>query len=522
MGKRLRILVVEDSEDDVALLIRELRRGGFDPAHERVDTAQAMEAALDASEWDVVISDHNMPQFSASQALALLQKKQLDVPFIILSGSISEEIAVAAMRAGAHDFITKGNLARLVPAVERERREAEMRRTRKSIEAQLIQAQKMEAVGRLAGGIAHDFNNFLSVILGYSDFVAGALKEGAATENLKADVEEIKSAAKKAASLTRQLLAFSRRQVLQPVVMDLNATVSNMEKMCQRLIGEDIDIVTDLDPGLEAINADPGQMEQMIMNLAVNARDAMPNGGQLTIRTKNVEIGARGIPSAAFPVRPGPYVVLTVADTGAGMTPEVKSRIFEPFFTTKEKGKGTGLGLATVFGTVKQSGGYIVADSEPGRGAAFSIYLPSVTEAVVPAPSSSSPSARLAGSETILIVEDEEKIRGMVRKFLEMRGYTVFEAAGGHEALRLAQDRKKPFDLLVTDLVMPEMNGLELSSRLKSASPSTKILYMTGYTDHAILRQEVPEFQSNVLMKPFTSQELNKKVREVLDGPRAE
>ncbi len=392
------------------------------------------------------------------------------------------------------------------------------KRTRELSQAQdqLRQAQKMEAVGRLAGGVAHDFNNLLTAIMGYSDLLMSGLAEG---DPRRGDLEQIKHAADRAASLTRQLLAFSRRQVLQPRVLDLNAVVGSIEKMLQRLIGEDIDLVTVLDPALGRVKADPGQLEQILMNLAVNARDAMPQGGKLTIETTNVELdGAYAGQHVA--VRPGSYVMMAVSDTGCGMDAETRSHLFEPFFTTKEVGKGTGLGLATVYGIVKQSGGSIWAYSEPGRGATFKIYLPRFEESagaqVVVAP----PAKSVGGSETILLVEDDEAVRSLAGDVLQRHGYTVLEARHGAEALVISERHAGPIALMLTDVVMPGKRGHEVAGQLAAGRPDMKVLYMSGYTDNGIVHQGVLDAGMAFLAKPFTPSALARKVREVLDAPR--
>ena len=383
MSTALKVLIVEDSPDDAALVLRELRRGGYEPVSERVETAEAMNAALERAEWDVILSDYTMPHFSALQALETLKSKQLDIPFIIISGTIGEETAVLALKAGAQDYLIKGRLARLVPALDREIREAHSRLERKLAEAenrkleeQFHQAQKMEAVGRLAGGLAHDFNNFLSAINGYCQMMLNTLDRSDPT---RAWLEEIKKAGDHAASLMRELLAFSRQHVLVTQVLDLNEVVAGVENMLRHLIGKDIDLVTLAAPALWQVKADAARIKQVIVNLAVNARDAMPGGGRLTIETSNVELDAASAQRHPS-ITPGRYVMLAVSDTGIGMDAQTQAHVFEPFFTTKDEGKGTGLGLAIVYGTVKQSGGAVWIDSELGQGAKFTIYLPQAEE----------------------------------------------------------------------------------------------------------------------------------------------
>jgi len=383
------------------------------------------------------------------------------------------------------------------------------------LQAQLMQAQKMEAVGRLAGGVAHDFNNLLTVIISYSDLL---LEDLGRDDPKREDVAAVRKAAEGAAALTHQLLAFSRQQVLQPKVLDVNATVANTEKLLRRLIGEDIQLVAKLGSGLGSVKADPGQIEQVIMNLAVNARDAMPAGGQLTIETANVEMDeayVRGHPLA----QPGRYVMLAVSDTGTGMDEQTKAHIFEPFFTTKELGKGTGLGLATVYGIVKQSGGFIWLYSEPGHGTSFKIYMPRVDESAERAtPAAAAPLPR--GTETILVVEDAPAVRAVTRQVLERQGYTVLEAPNGGAALVLATKHHGPIHLLLTDVVMPGVNGRQLAEQLARPRPDMMVLFTSGYTDDSVVRHGVLESGIAYLQKPFTPDGVARKVREVLDSSR--
>jgi two-component system cell cycle sensor histidine kinase/response regulator CckA len=633
VAEALRVLIAEDSEDDALLLVRELRRGGYALTYERVDSAAAMTAALDRQTWDLVIGDHSMPHFGGLAALALVRERTLDIPFICVSGTITEEMAVNAMRAGANDWVTKGQLKRLLPAIERELREAKGRAALRATEAsyttlvqhapigiyrsspdggflavnaalvrmlghdsaadvlaldlahdvyadpaerdrllardsyteheydeveatwkrkdgrlltlqlnvrvardadgrveyyetfvrdltdqrrlqqQLVQSQKMEAVGRLAGGIAHDFNNLLTVITSYSDLL---LEDLAPTDPMRQDVEQVRHAADGAAALTRQLLAFSRQQVLAPRVVNLSAVVQSVEKMLHRVIGEDVELVTSLAPDLGAVKADVGQLEQVLMNLAVNARDAMPTGGKLTLETANVEHDpdyARE--QEASPVRR--FVMLAVSDTGVGMDEATKARIFEPFFTTKEPGKGTGLGLATVYGIVQQSGGFIWVYSELGRGTSFKIYLPQVDAPPDAAGVAATELPR--GTETVLLVEDAPAVRAAVRQVLERQGYTVLEAPHGNAALALATAHDGPIHLLLTDVVMPGLSGRQVADQLKQLRPDTRVLYASGYTDDAVVRHGVLEAGIAYLQKPFTTGSLARKVRETLDRP---
>jgi two-component system cell cycle sensor histidine kinase/response regulator CckA len=818
MGKPLRVLVVEDSEDDALLVMRELRRNGYDPTFDRVETSEAMKAVLTRQTWDVVISDYRMPRFSAPAALALLTETGIDLPFIVISGTIGEETAVETMKAGAHDYLMKDNLNRLVPAIDRELREAQVRRERKRTEEELHlseqryrslidsardviytlspdgmisslnpafeaitgwlrdewigksftsiihpddrtvaeklhflslqgelppllelriltkrndfvigeflsvpqleqgrvvqilgigrditkrkqaeervlrqkamleginkilretlmsehekdiartfldvaqqltdsklgfvceinqsgrlgtiaisdlgwdacsisketgnlmvndmeirgirgkviqegrsmifnepashpdwistpeghpaitcfmgiplkregrilgmialankehgydiadqedletlsisfvealnrnreardreslleqfrQAQKMEAVGKLAGGIAHDFNNLITIIKGYGQISIDELKEG---DPLKANLREIHKAAERAAALTRQLLAFSRRQIMEMKILNINGILADIEKMLRRIIGEDIQLVTVLAEDVGSVKSDPGQIEQVILNLAVNAKDAMPSGGTLTIETANAELDEAYARHHAA-VTPGLYVMVSVSDTGVGMTQEVRERVFEPFFTTKEMGKGTGLGLSTVYGIVKQSGGNIWVYSEPGMGTTFKIYLPRVDEPLSEMESRVIVEELPFGSQTILIVEDEDEVRRLATLILRKQGYNVLEASNGGEALLICERHKSPIDLLLTDVVMPGMSGREVAKRLARLHQVMKVLYMSGYTDNAVAHHGILEKGIAYIQKPFTVRDLAAKVREVLD-----
>ncbi|MEP6572297.1 MAG: PAS domain S-box protein [Gemmatimonadota bacterium] len=384
---------------------------------------------------------------------------------------------------------------------------------RRALEGQLRQAQKMEAVGRLAGGVAHDFNNILTAITGYCDLLREDLSPGHPGID---DVVEIRLAADRAAGLTRQLLAFSRQQVLEPRVLDLGELVHNLDRMLRRLLGEDVDLVTHVNPALGAVKADPGQVEQVLMNLAVNGRDAMPEGGKLVIDVRNAGIDSAFAASHAG-MRPGAYVLLSVRDSGTGMNEATKARLFEPFFTTKDKGKGTGLGLSTVYGIVKQSEGFIDVQSELGRGSTFTVYLPRVEEAVESSSTDAPPDGVACGTETILLAEDDATVRGIVSSVLTRAGYRVLTAKSGAEALLIAAEYPRPIHMLVTDVVMPGLGGRDLAMRLLLARPGLRVLYMSGYTDDEVLRRGIVERTSAYLRKPFSPDLLLRKVRAEAD-----
>jgi two-component system cell cycle sensor histidine kinase/response regulator CckA len=644
--EHLRLLLVEDTDDDAALIVRAVKQAGYQLVVARVQTADEMRAALQSGEVDLVISDHSLPHFSSAAALACLRDRGLDLPFIVVSGTIDEESAVTILRAGAHDFVTKQNLARLGPAIRRELQEArnrverrdalrdlrvqrdflrlvldttpnlicvkdwdgrftlanlaladlcgtsgeqlvgkrvsdfnhfpaevaEILRTDREVmstlqpqlvaseaatdartgeirwfetrrvplvmpgsppqvleigmditerrnvesalrvsEEQLRQAQKMEAVGQLAGGIAHDFNNLLTVILGYCELLLDQIRD---QPDIAADLEEIRKAGQRARSLTGQLLAFSRKQLLELRSVDLNHIVAEVERMLSRVIGEDIRLETAGDPLLQKVRADPSQIHQVLMNLAVNARDAMPCGGTLRITTANVATPPELSRAASAMTS---CVALTVSDTGVGMTPEVCARIFEPFFTTKGVGKGTGLGLSMVYGVVTQSGGHIAVKSERDRGTTFTIYLPAAQEDLEQRDHTQA-AILLGGTETVLLVEDEQAIRELVRKVLTGYGYDVLEAADVADAVGIADRHPNRIHLLLTDIVMPRMSGPELAQRLVPRRPDMRVLYMSGFSNGLGTSFGTTSEGVSFLSKPFTPQGLAEKVRNCLNG----
>ncbi len=633
MDDRFRLLLIDDNPDDRLLIRRALTREFAELEIAEVSDAPSLARALDDGRYDLVITDYGLGFTDGFTLLDSLKAQWPDCPVILCTGTLSEEIAVEALRKGLDDYVLKdprrfmrlpaavrsaidharqraaaraaesryhelfdgapvgllrslpdgrivaanaaaarilgyqgvaalldanaGGLcaepedrARMIAALERgetvHNLEIQGRRVdgalvwvsingrpvkdagglsqyfewsltditeRRHLESQLRQAQKMEAVGQLAGGVAHDFNNLLTVIGGRCYLMLGKMP---GDDPLRREVELVRGAAERAARLTHQLLAFSRKQVLEPRVLDLDETVTGIEPLLRRLIGEHIEIVVARQAALGHVKADAGQLEQVILNLSVNARDAMPQGGRLTLETATVtvdEAAARRGPDLV----PGRYVVLSVRDTGHGMDAATRAQIFEPFFTTKEVGKGTGLGLATVYGIVKQSGGFIEVESEPGRGACFKVHLPQVEETVAVTAEVKAPGSRLRGTETVLLVEDDESLRTLAREILTVLGYAVVEAASPREALRRHQTHPGPIHLLLTDVVMPEMNGRQLADQLKIARADLRVLFMSGYTG-AALAQRDGELGGHFLPKPFTPDGLSRRVREVLDG----
>jgi len=634
----LKALVADDSNVDAELAVRELERAGIEVSWRRVETAIDMAAALAAEPWDVVLSDFKMPQFSGLEALALVHDCDPDLPFILVSGAVGEDLAAEIMRAGAHDYVSKDRLYRLAPAVRRELRDAHTRRAhrraeldlrkmalvveqipsvvvitnlegkieyanrrfteltgytlaevvgqthrilksdhtkpeqytllwdtlrsghewhgvfhqrrkdgttyeeeatigpmrdeqgrtthylkvgedvtaKRGLEQQFRQAQKMEAVGRLAGGVAHDFNNLLTVISGFTEMAMSGLD---AKDPLWHDLEQVAIAGDRGAALTRQLLAFSRKQPLEPQSFVLSKVVREAESMVRRLVGEDVTI--DLrapDEDASTILAEPGQIEQVLMNLVVNARDAMPTGGRLTIRTSSFQFDAE---TAAQHVKitPGHYTMLSVADTGHGMTPEVLSEIFEPFFTTKGVGKGSGLGLSTAYGIASQLGGTIEVFTTLEQGSRFDVYLPVTAPVAGASTGTGGALVDAAGTETILVVDDEQPVARFAQRMLTAAGYTVLTAHHAGEALVVSEKYAAPIHLVLTDVIMPQMSGRELADRLVQLRPELRVLYMSGYTDDILNNNDALGAERQLLRKPFTGELLLRKVRDVLDQP---
>jgi signal transduction histidine kinase len=514
MGIPLRVLMIEDSEDDAALLLRELRRGGFDVIHERVETSTALIAALNNQKWELVISDHSMPHFSGIDALNVLRSNGSEMPFIFVSGTMGEEAAVAALKDGAQDYLMKTNLKRLVPAVQRELREAKERQERKQLERQVQQLHKFEAIGRLAGGIAHDFNNVISAILGWAELCH---EEAKPDTHLHERLQKIMDQTKRAAGLTSQLLSFARRQILQPKKIDLNIHVLQGMSLLRRVIGEHITVTVQTARDLNVTLVDPVQADQVLMNLCLNARDAMPNGGQLIINTSNIEIGEE-FRSLHTYARPGSYVLLSVSDNGIGMDRETAEQIFEPFFTTKEMGKGTGLGLATVYGIVKQHGGFIEVESASGKGTTFQVYLPATNGAPEAREAQSEEKAR-RGSETILLAEDHDGLRQSAQEMLEALGYRVIVAADGPQAVQLFQANCEQVGLVVLDVVMPGLSGPDAFLQMTALEPKLPVVFTTGYTSEVGSLTGMLEKGASFLQKPYSQRSLGQMIRDVLDHP---
>ena len=560
----MKILIVDDDSNGLYMLEVMLKGSGYEVAS-AANGAEALEK-LNAEEFDVIVADILMPVMDGFQLCRKVKgNKDLNhILFIFYTATHTEEKdEELALQMGADKFIRKpvepdefikiiqgviGDMEKgkgkpkkadleeekevfnlysesLVKKLEKKmldlEREINQRKLaeeeRKKLEEELRQAQKMEAIGTLAGGVAHDFNNILTIIIGNADL---ALKNVVKDDPLREDLGEIKIAAERAASLTRQLIAFSRKQIITPRVLDLNELLTDIEKkMLSRLVGEDVELLTIPEPALWQVQVDPGQMEQVIMNLAINARDAMPTGGKLTIETANIDLAENYFYNHGIKKQPGPYVMLAVSDTGSGMDEKIKEHIFDPFFTTKVqgKGKGTGLGLSTVYGIVKQNNGFVWVYSEPDQGTTFKVYLPKVEGDADSEEKQRTPVVELGGSETVLIVEDDDSLRKLARNALQQHEYRVLDAENGEDALRVSQEHEGPIDLMITDVVMPKMGGKEAADRLRPLYPQMKVIYMSGYTDNAIVHHGVLAPGLNFIEKPFSPEGLAHKVREVLD-----
>ena len=516
--RQLRILVIDDDPQALDLVELALADAHFKRTIEVMSTATSGLHRIKADEHDVYIVDHRLPDGTGVSLIHEAKAAGIDKPFILITGFGSSSLDEAALNEGAADYVEKHLLGtHLERSIRYATRNWQTHRDLLDREEQLRHAQKMEGIGRLAGGVAHDFNNLLTAIIGFTDLIIERLDPLHAVAD---DVREIRKAADQAAALTRQLLAFSRRQFLEPRVLDLNEVVTGLIRMLPRLIGEHIETTTRLAPHLGRIWADQSQMDQILVNLVLNARDAMPAGGRLTIETANVVFDDQQLRAEGLTIEPGRYALLTITDTGVGMDAGVRARAFEPFFTTKPHGKGTGLGLATVYGIVDQSGGSIALDSAPGRGASVRIYLPVTStlsgrldqaEAVPPLSGS--------GTETLLLVEDNESVRQVSAEALRRRGYTVHEARNAEEAIQWTGRAESMPELLVTDVVMPGMSGPQLAAALLAESPSLKVLYMSGFTEDAAAVQGNFWGSIPLLQKPFTPGQLAERVRFALDLP---
>jgi two-component system cell cycle sensor histidine kinase/response regulator CckA len=512
MATPLRVLIIEDSENDCRLLLSALQRGGYDVSHKRVYDAEALGEGLEEAQWDIVISDYSMPGFKGTDALAMVRKKGLDVPFVFLSGTIGEETAVNAMRAGAQDYVIKGKAARLLPAIQRELREAEARHERKQLEQRLRRLEKFEALGKLAGGVAHDFNNVIGAIMGWAELGVDRVSSESPEAKLFRNIREQSI---RAAGLTRQLLAYARRQVLEPKNINLNQMVNETTTLLEKTIGEHIEVKMVLASDLQITRADPSQVEQVLMNLCFNARDAMPKGGQLLIETRNVQLDSHYCDLRAD-AQPGRYIQLSVSDTGVGMDLATIERIFEPFFTTKEIGKGTGLGLSTVMGIVKQHGGFLDVYSELGKGTAFRVYLPASEGAAEPLHHVDDAPVR-GGTETILVAEDHEGLREMAQEILETLGYCLLLAKDGEEAVNQLAAHRDAISLVILDVIMPKLDGIDAYQRISEVKPGVPVIFTSGYSDHGPVLASLTKKGVSVLQKPYGSKVLARRVREVLD-----
>jgi two-component system cell cycle sensor histidine kinase/response regulator CckA len=516
--RQVRLLVVDDDPDAKALVVSALVDAHFERAVDVVPNATDGLARIRRDEHDVYIVDHRLPDGTGIALIHEAKAAGIDKPFILITGYGSGALDEAALREGAADYVEKHLLGtHLERAIRYALRDWRNNRALREREEQLRHAQKMEGIGRLAGGVAHDFNNLLTAIIGFTDLILERIDPLDSTAD---DVREIRKAADRAAALTRQLLAFGRRQFLDPRVLDVNETVTGLIRMLPRLVGEHIETSTRLAPHLRRVWADPSQMDQMLLNLVLNARDAMPAGGRLMIETENVELDEERARVERLTVKPGRYVMLAIVDTGIGMDTVTRARAFEPFFTTKPQGKGTGLGLATVYGIVEQSGGAVTLDSAAGRGTTVRVYLPVAPTTVSEdrRPPSQSP---VAGKrdEVLLLVDDDDAVRHVAAEALRRRGYMVHDAPSGAEALAWIRQAGTRPQLLVTDVVMPHMSGPELAAHLLRDNPGMRVLYISGYTNEALavhgsFLRGVP-----LLQKPFSLALLAERVRAVLEAP---
>jgi two-component system, cell cycle sensor histidine kinase and response regulator CckA len=508
----LQILHLEDDPNDASLVEATLEAEGIDCWLTQVRTRVEFVAALTAGNIDLVLSDYSLPQFDGLSAAALVARQWPQIPLILVSGTLGEELAIDSLKGGATDYVLKGRLSRLAPAVRRAMKDVAAANDRRLLEAQVIEAQKMEVVGRLAAGVAHDFNNILGVIIGYNEIIES---EVPGDSPLLKFTSEIGHASVRATALVRQLLVFSRKQTVQPVVLDVNVVLTDIASMLRRLIGEDITLEMAPGTGVGRVTADPGYLGQILMNLAVNARDAMRGGGLLTIETANTSLDQVQAREHGAPV--GEYVRVSVIDTGVGMSDDTQAHLFEAFFTTKPPGEGTGLGLATCLTIAQQSGGHIRMQSDVGKGSRFDVYLPRV-DAPLGAFDAPAVLGGQRGTETVLIVEDDGSVRQLAQHALQALGYQVLTATNGQDGLHVANaHRGAPIRLVVTDVVMPVMSGKLMSEWLAATYPGIQVLFVSGYTDDAIAHHGVLLPGVNFLAKPYTPASLARRVRELLD-----
>jgi two-component system cell cycle sensor histidine kinase/response regulator CckA len=513
----LRILILEDTPADAELLLHELKKTGYAVSASMISTRAEYEQRLRDGDFDIIFADFNMRSWNGLEALEMLQATGKAIPFIIVTGTVGDIEAVECIKRGATDYVLKHAMARLVVAVPRALKEFAAKREqvkdiieKRRIQEQLLEAQKLEAIGQLAGGVSHDFNNLLGVIMGQAELLADRLED----ESLRNRAKSIVQAAVRGASLANQLLAFSRKQLVEPTILSLNSLVEETVKLLGRTLGEEVELETRLAKDVWCVSADAGQMQQVLLNLAINSRDAMPHGGKLVIETANIEKIDFHM-QRELTQSPGDYVLLSVTDNGEGMSDHVREKIFEPFFTTKAPGKGTGLGLAMVYGIIKQRDGHISVSSELTKGTVFRIYLPRALSGQIKV---LKPSIPAWGSETILVVEDQDSVRQIVVEMLQDYGYTVLQACNGKLALEIIAQQNGAIHLVITDVIMPQMSGTELARQLKSVLPSAKLLFMSGYTGDSVHRQGGLAEGVAFVQKPFSPTALVGKVRQVLDG----
>lgn len=508
----LRLLLIEDNDDDAFIVLRDLKLGGFDVRCTRADNEDVIRTHLTLDEFDLIICDYHLPNFNAIKAIRLVKSLDIDVPFICISGTVGEETAVEVMKAGAHDYIMKDRRTRFLPVIKRELAQAATRRRLRMQEEHSVQAQKMEAIGRLAGGVAHDFNNILASIIIYSELILEKMER----ENPSAGhIEQIKKAAERAAGLTGQLLAFSRKQVLETKIVDLNSVIVNLNLMLERVIGEHFNLVYELSKEPISIRIDPIQLDQVLMNLLLNARDAMSDGGKIVMSTRVREMKNEFV--GMEEVIPGPYAIFEVKDEGHGMDLDTQKRIFEPFFTTKGPQKGTGLGLSTVFGIVKQSHGYVEVESEIKKGSIFRVYIPLVADAQLDqntAKATKADSSLETQNKIILLLEDETNLRTLISEILSTRGFKVLLPKDGYDGSELIMNSAN-IDLMISDVVMPGISGPQMMEKLWKKHPKAQVLLMSGYLDETV-NLDMSKGGFYFLQKPFNTQQLLKKIEEII------